>query len=215
MLLQLDHGQSQIGQVSRHSGSNNDITHFPSSRARTTVSDKVHNPTRGRNDRPRHVALPKESVTSPKTNLTGGENWRASTTCPTIDGALKLRKAIGQCRWAGLQGQRRFDLIYILMPHSRDFRKPGRDATRSGRNFFPNHEPMISSGGASSSLPFAPAQASFCGRYGRLQQAGDRLRRSGTESSRSPLEGTGFELPVREHPRGGRRRGCLSAGPRG
>jgi hypothetical protein len=38
MLLQLDHGQSQIGQVSRHSRSNDDVAHFsPLARCADTV----------------------------------------------------------------------------------------------------------------------------------------------------------------------------------
>src|SRR5215472_7969987 len=58
-------------------------------------------------------------VTGPETNLTGGEYGRASTTCPPLDNSLKLRETISQCGGAGLQDQRRFDLVHFLALHSR------------------------------------------------------------------------------------------------
>jgi hypothetical protein len=65
---------------------------------------------------------------------------------PLLDYSLKLREAIGQSRGAGLQDQRRFDLIDVSALHAGICANPGRAATRSGRNFFPHHEPMIRSG---------------------------------------------------------------------
>src|SRR6516162_7116092 len=44
--------------------------------------------------------------------------------CPSPDNSLKFRKAVGQCSRAGLQDQRRFDFVDILVPHRRDFSKP-------------------------------------------------------------------------------------------
>ena len=46
-----------------------------------------------------------------------------STIRPSPDNSLKFRKAVGQCGRAGLQDQRRFDLVQILALNSRDLRK--------------------------------------------------------------------------------------------
>src|SRR5229473_5275872 len=65
---------------------------------------------------------------------------------PSLDDLLKLRQAIGQSSRTGLQDQGRFNLVQILVLHSRDFLKarPRRNALRP--EFLPHHDPMIRSG---------------------------------------------------------------------
>ena len=53
----------------------------------------------------------------------GGLARALKSNCPRLDNSLKLRKAIGQCGRPGLQDQRRFDFVEILVPHSRGLRK--------------------------------------------------------------------------------------------